>query len=88
MAKRASALFSATKVARSGLITAKALERVVELETEVLRLQHHISVLLKGNHKLELRLGEELVGRNRGERNEEVAVPERGLAHEEEEAGV
>jgi len=75
MAKRGSTSFSATKVAKSGLITAKALERVLELEKEVSRLRHHVSVLSKRNHKLELRLGEILEGREREERKEEVAVP-------------
>jgi len=88
MAKRGSTSFSATKVAKSGLITAKALKRVLELEKEVLRLRHHVSVLSKRNHKLELRLGEVLVEGDRRERREEVAVPERGVANEEEEAGV
>ena len=88
MAKRGSTSFSATKVAKSGLITAKALERVLELEKEVSRLRHHVSVLSKRNHKLELRLGEVLEGRVREEEKEEVAVPGRGVAEEEEEAGV
>jgi len=88
MAKRGSTSFSATKVAKSGLITAKALERVLELEKEVSRLWHHVSVLSKRNHKLELRLGEVLVEGDRRGRKEEVAVPGRGVADEEEEAGV
>jgi len=79
MAKRGSTSFSAAKVAKSGLITARALERVLELEKEVSRLRHHVSVLSKRNHKLELRLGEVLV---EGDRRE------RGVADEEEEAGV
>jgi len=88
MAKRGSTSFSATKVAKSGLITVKALERVLELEKEVSRLRHHVSVLSKRNHKLELQLGEVLEERVREERKEEVAVPERGVADEEEETGV
>jgi len=88
MAKRGSTSFSATKVAKSGLITAKALERVLELEKEVSRLRHHVSVLSKRNHKLELRLGEVLEVGVREEKKEEVAVPGWGVAGEEEEAGV
>ena len=88
MAKRGSTSFSATKVAKSGLITAKALERVLELEKEVSRLRHHVSVLLKRNHKLELRLGEVLVEGDRRRGKEEVAVPVEGVADEEEEDGV
>ena len=56
MAKRGSTSFSATKVAKSGLITARALELVLELEKGVLRLRHHVSVLLKRNHGLERRI--------------------------------
>jgi len=88
MAKRGSTSFSATKVAKSSLITAKALGRVLELEKEVSRRQHHVTVLSKRNHKLELRLGGVLEGREGVERREEVAVPGRGVADEEEEAGV
>jgi len=88
MAKRGSTSFSATKVAKSGLITAKALERVLELEKEVSRLRHHVSVLSKRNHKLELRLGEVLVEGDRRRGKEEVAVPVEGVADEEEEDGV
>jgi len=50
MAKRGSTSFSATKVAKSGLVLAEALGRVLELEKEVSRLRHHISVLSKRNH--------------------------------------
>jgi len=88
MAKRGSTSFSATKVAKSGLITVKALERVLKLEKEVSRLRHHVSVLSKRSHKLELRLGEALEREARGVGKEEVAVPGRGVADEEEEAGV
>jgi len=86
MAKRGSTSFSATKVAKAGLITAKALERVLELEKEVSRLRHHVSVLSKRSHRLELRLGEVL---ERGaERKEEVAESEGDVAGGEAEAGV
>jgi len=77
-----------SKVAKSGLTTARSLERVLELEKEVLRLWHHVSVLSKRNHKLELQLGKVLEKRVREEEREEVAVHERGVAQEEEEAGV
>jgi len=88
MTKRDSTSFSATRVAKSELITVWALERVLELEKEVSRLRHHVSVLLKRNHKLELRLGEVLKERERVEEKEEVAVPGRGVADEEEKAGI
>ena len=61
---------------------------VLELEKEVSGLRHHVSVLSKRNHKLELRLGEVLVEGDRRGRKEEVAVPEEGVAKEEEETGV
>jgi len=67
MAKQGSTSFSVTKVAKLGWIKAKARERVLELEKEVSRLWHHVSVLSKRNHKLELQLGEGLVeGDRRG----------------------
>jgi len=50
MAKQGSTSFSATKVAKSGLITAKTLERVLELEKEVSGLRHYVSVLSKRNY--------------------------------------
>jgi len=88
MVKRGSTSFSATKVAKSGLITAKALERVLKLEKEVSWRRHHVSVLLKRNHRRELRLGEVLVERKKEEEKEVVAVPKRSVADEEEAAGV
>jgi len=87
MAKRGSTSFSVTKVAKSGLITAKALERVLEWEKEVSRLRYHVAVLSKRNQKRELWLGEVLVEGDRRERKDEVAVPERGVADEEVEPG-
>jgi len=83
MTKRGSTSCLATKIAPSGLITVKALECVLELEKEGLRLQHHISVLSKRNHGLEKRV-EELVGEGGKEGKEEVAMPGRGVADEEE----
>jgi len=79
MAKQGSTSFSATKVVKSSLITAKALEHILKLENEVLRLQHHVSILSKRNQKLELRLGEVLVEQKRGDEKPEVAVPGRGV---------
>ena len=66
----------------------KTLERVLVLEKEVLRLWHHVSVLSKRNHMLGLRIGGVLGGKEREEEKEEMAVPGRGVADEEEEAGI
>jgi len=52
MVKRGSTSFSATKVAKAGLAASAALTRILELEREVLRLRHHVSVLLKRNQVL------------------------------------
>jgi len=80
--------FSATGVAGSGLVTAGALGRALELENKVLRLRHHVSVLSKWCDKQELRIGELLVGGDRREEEEEVAVVEESVADVEKEAGV
>jgi len=52
MVKRGSTTFSATKVAKAGLAASAALTRILELEKEVSRLRHHVSVLSKRNHAL------------------------------------
>jgi len=52
MVKRGSTTFSATKVAKAGLAASAALERILNLEKEVSRLRHHVSVLSKRNHAL------------------------------------
>jgi len=53
MVKRGSTTFSATKVAKAGLAASAALARILELEKEVSRLRHHVSVLSKRNHGLQ-----------------------------------
>jgi len=52
MVKRGSTTFSATKVAKAGLAASAALAKILELEKEVSRLRHHVSVLSKRNHAL------------------------------------
>jgi len=52
MVKRGSTTFSATKVAKAGLAASASLTRILELEKEVSRLRHHVSVLSKRNHVL------------------------------------
>jgi len=53
MVKRGPTTFSATKVAKAGLAASAALTRILELEKEVSRLRHHVSVLSKRNHGLQ-----------------------------------
>jgi len=53
MVKRGSTTFSATKVAKAGLAASAALTRILELEKEVSKLRHHVSVLSKRNHALQ-----------------------------------
>jgi len=53
MVKRGSTTFSATKVAKAGLAALPALTRILELEKEVSKLRHHVSVLSKRNHALQ-----------------------------------
>jgi len=53
MVKRGSTTFSATKVAKAGLAASAALTRILELQKEVSRLRHHVSVLSKRNHGLQ-----------------------------------
>ena len=52
MAKRGGTSFSATKVAKARLAAWAALQRILDLEKEVSRLRHHVSVLSKRNHGL------------------------------------
>jgi len=52
MVKRGSTTFLATKVAKVGLAASAALMKIIELEKEVSRLRHHVSVLSKRNHAL------------------------------------
>jgi len=53
MVKRGTTTFSATKVAKAGLVASAALQKIMDLEKEVSKLRHHVSVLLKRNHLLQ-----------------------------------
>jgi len=72
MVKRGSTTFSATKVAKAGLAPSAALTRILELEKEVSKLRHHVSVLSKRNHALQ----KEMDKRGSGD-GAEVASPVR-----------
>ena len=72
MVKRGSTTFSATKVAKAGLAASAALARILELEKEVSKLRHHVSVLSKRNHALQ----KEMDKRGSGD-GAEVASPMR-----------
>jgi len=52
MVKRGPTTFSATKVAKAGLVASAALQNIMELEKEVSKLRQHVSVLWKRNHAL------------------------------------
>jgi len=72
MVKRGSTTFSATKVAKAGLAASAALTRILELEKEVGKLRHHVSVLSKRIHAMQKE------GDKRGSGDgAEVASPER-----------
>jgi len=53
MVKRGSTTFSATKVAKAGLTATAALQKIMDLEKDVSKLRHHVSVLSKRNHGLQ-----------------------------------
>jgi len=53
MVKRGSITFSATKVAKAGLTATAALQKILDLEKDVSKLRHHVSVLSKRNHGLQ-----------------------------------
>jgi len=72
MVKGGSTTFSATKVAKTGLAASAALTRILELEKEVSKLRHHVSVLSKRNHALQ----KEVEKRGSGD-GAEVASPVR-----------
>jgi len=72
MVKRGSTTFSATKVAKAGLAASAALTRILELEKEVGKLRHHVSVLSKRIHVM----GKE-AEKERGDDGAEVASPVR-----------
>jgi len=53
MVKRGSTTFSATKVAKAGLTASAALQKILDLEKDVSKLRHDVSVLSKRNHGLQ-----------------------------------
>jgi len=53
MVKRGPTTFSATKVAKAGLVASAALQKIMDLEKDVSKLRHHVSVLSKRNHGLQ-----------------------------------
>ena len=69
MAKRGSTVSSSTTVAKKNMVMGDALERILELEKEVSRLRHHVSVLSRRNHAL-------VSGSARVEEKEEVGKEE------------
>ena len=56
MAKRGVTTFSATQVAKQGLAVSTAMLKMADLEKEVSRLRHHVSVLSRRNHGLQKEL--------------------------------
>ena len=56
MAKRGITTFSATQVAKQGLAVSTAVLKMADLEKEVSRLRHHVSVLSRRNHGLQKEL--------------------------------
>jgi len=80
MAKRGITTFSATQVAKQGLAVSTALLKMVDLEKEVSRLRHHVSVLSRRNHGLQkeldgLRIVGEEVASNKEPEPQVVAEP-------------
>jgi len=75
MAKRGSTTFSATKVAKAGLVASAPLQKIMDLEKEVSKLRHHVSFLSKRNHMWQ----KEADGRKKeeGAVSSEVASPGR-----------
>jgi len=69
MVKRGTNTFSATKVAKAGLTASAALQKIMDLEKEVSKLRHHVSVLSKRNHMLQKEKEKE-------EKEVEVAISE------------
>jgi len=53
MVERGCTTFSATKVAMAGLVDSAALQKIMDLEREVSKLRHHVSVLSKRNRLLQ-----------------------------------
>jgi len=80
MAKRGVTTFSATQVAKQGLAVSTALLKMADLEKEVSRLRHHVSVLSRRNHGLQkelegLRIVGEGVASNKEPEPQVVAEP-------------
>jgi len=69
MVKRGSTTLSATKVAKAGLVGSAALQKIMDLEKEVSKLRHHVSVLSKRDHMLQKEA-------EKGKKEVEVAVSE------------
>ena len=72
MVKRGSKSFSANKLADTGLVMVEMARKVMEMEREIGRLRHHVSVL----SKREVVLKKELERERKGKEKEEVAVEE------------
>ena len=70
MVKRGDKSFSANKLANTGLVMADMVRKVLEMEKEIGRLRHHVSVLSKREVKLRREIEEERKGM---ERKDEVA---------------
>jgi len=82
MVKRGSTTFSATKVAKAGLTATAALQKILDLEKDVSKLRHHVSVLSKRNHGLQKEVDRMKKEVDRMKKEEvavdsEVASPER-----------
>ena len=72
MVERGITTFSATQVAKQGLAVSTALLKMADLEKEVSRLRHHVSVLSRRNHGLQ----KELERRKEGEEVASYKEPE------------
>jgi len=80
MVKRDVTTFSATQVAKQGLAVSAAMLKTIDLEKEVSRLRHHVSVLSRRNHGLQkeldgLRVVGEGVASNKEPEPQVVAEP-------------
>ena len=72
MVKRGSKSFSANKLADTGLVMAEMMRKMMEMEKEIGRLRHHVSVL----SKREVLMKKELERERKGKEKEEVAEEE------------
>jgi len=75
MVKRGSTTFSATKVAKAGLTATAALQKILDLEKDVSKLRHHVSVVSKRNHGLQKEV--DRLKKEEGAVDSEVASPKR-----------